>query len=402
MSTPRVPITPMAFADVPRVRVGGLPLLVMSRVEGARLIVAEALGRRGRKVPPLFLTSANGNVVARAARDQQFRDLLEHADGIDADGQPLVVASRLMTTAPIPERSATTDTFHDVAKAGEAAGLRVYLLGGREDINLAAAETMQRQYPGLVLAGRRNGYFRTQDEADIARAIADAAPDVLWVGLGVPSEHAFVVRNRAHLAGVGVVKTCGGLFDFVAGKNSRAPQWMQDYALEWAYRLWLESRRSCCSPCGRAVSFNTTRLVSAHRVAQAADVSRLLRWGGAGAVTAIVQHRLRATVLRPARNVVADCNGAFLAERRGTNATAGDAVFGQEGADGFGTLLAETDIVFARTSFVCVAFKRDGVLAILIEPASLVGQRLLRLWCQVPRIGREVDDVADVGGEIAL
>jgi N-acetylglucosaminyldiphosphoundecaprenol N-acetyl-beta-D-mannosaminyltransferase len=243
MSTPRVPITPMAFADVPRVRVGGLPLLVMSRVEGARLIVAEALGRRGRKVPPLFLTSANGNVVARAARDQQFRDLLEHADGIDADGQPLVVASRLMTTAPIPERSATTDTFHDVAKAGEAAGLRVYLLGGREDINLAAAETMQRQYPGLVLAGRRNGYFRTQDEADIARAIADAAPDVLWVGLGVPSEHAFVVRNRAHLAGVGVVKTCGGLFDFVAGKNSRAPQWMQDYALEWAYRLWLEPRR---------------------------------------------------------------------------------------------------------------------------------------------------------------
>ena len=66
---------------------------------------------------------------------------------------------------------------------------------------------------------------------------------MLWVGLGVPYEQAFVARNKAQLTHVGVVKTCGGLFDFVAGKNTRAPQWMQDHALEWAYRLWLEPRR---------------------------------------------------------------------------------------------------------------------------------------------------------------
>jgi N-acetylglucosaminyldiphosphoundecaprenol N-acetyl-beta-D-mannosaminyltransferase len=234
---------PSRFTDVPRVRVGGLPLLVHSRAEGARLIVVEALARRGQQEPPLFLTSANGNVIARAARDPQFRDLLEQADGIDADGQPLVIASQWLTSAPIPERSATTDIFYDVAEFGAARSLRVYLLGGREDINAAAAEGMLRRYPGLILAGRRNGYFRLEDEADIVADIRDAKTDLLWVGLGVPTEQAFVVRNRAHLAGVGVVKTCGGLFDFVAGKNSRAPQWMQDHALEWAYRLWLEPRR---------------------------------------------------------------------------------------------------------------------------------------------------------------
>ena len=65
----------------------------------------------------------------------------------------------------------------------------------------------------------------------------------MWVGLGVPREHAFVVRKEAQLTGVGLIKTCSGLFDFVAGKNTRAPQWMQDYALEWLYRLWLEPRR---------------------------------------------------------------------------------------------------------------------------------------------------------------
>ncbi len=238
-----MPASRHRIADVARVRVGGLPLLVQTRADGARVIVDEALARRGRALPPVFLTSANGNVIARFARDPQFRDLLEHADGIDADGQPLVMASKLMTSDPIPERSATTDTFHDVAAVGARHGLRVYLLGGRDDINAAAADEMLRRYPGVVLAGRRNGYFAIEDEAEVAAAIVAATPDVLWVGLGVPNEQAFVVRNRARLAGVGVVKTCGGLFDFVAGRNTRAPQWMQDHALEWAYRLWLEPRR---------------------------------------------------------------------------------------------------------------------------------------------------------------
>jgi N-acetylglucosaminyldiphosphoundecaprenol N-acetyl-beta-D-mannosaminyltransferase len=225
------------------VRVGGLPLLVISRADGARLIVEHALGHRGTTEPPMFLTSANGNVVARAARDPQFRDLLEQADGIDADGQPLVIASRLMTPHPIPERSATTDTFHDVAKAGAASGLRVYLLGGRDDVNAAAAAEMLELYPGVVLAGRRNGYFKLDDETAVVADINASKPDVLWVGLGVPNEQAFVVRNKSRMTGVGLVKTCGGLFDFVAGENSRAPKWMQDHALEWAYRLWLEPRR---------------------------------------------------------------------------------------------------------------------------------------------------------------
>lgn len=228
----------------PIVRVGGLPITALTRQDWATSIVAEAMTRRtGPRRPPLFLTSANGNVISRYARDPQFRDLIDSADAIDADGQPVVIASKLLTRTPIPERAATTDTFHDVARAGAPHGLRFYLLGGREDINAAAATKIVQTNPGLVLAGRRNGYFAMTEEDQVVAAINAAAPDVLWVGLGIPHEQAFVVRNRARLTGVGVIKTCGGLFDFVAGKNPRAPQWMQDHALEWAYRMYQEPRR---------------------------------------------------------------------------------------------------------------------------------------------------------------
>lgn len=219
-------------------------MAALSRKAWADAVVACALARRRVSgVAPYFFTSANGNVLSRYASTPEFRAMIDSADAVDADGQPLVIASRWMTRTPIPERAATTDVFHDVAAAAAAKGLSFYLLGGSEEINQIAVEKTAAKNPGLVIAGRRNGYFQPEDETAVIAAINAARPDVLWVGLGVPNEHAFVVRNRARLTSVGVIKTCGGLFDFVAGKNSRAPAWMQTYSLEWAYRLWLEPRR---------------------------------------------------------------------------------------------------------------------------------------------------------------
>ena len=42
---------------------------------------------------------------------------------------------------------------------------------------------------------------------------------------------------------VGVIKTSGGLFNFLSGSRPRAPLWMQHVGHEWAWRIWLEPRR---------------------------------------------------------------------------------------------------------------------------------------------------------------
>jgi exopolysaccharide biosynthesis WecB/TagA/CpsF family protein len=61
--------------------------------------------------------------------------------------------------------------------------------------------------------------------------------------MGIPAEQAFSLRHRDALTGVGLIKTSGGLFDFLSGKNTRAPGWMQATGLEWLYRMMLEPRR---------------------------------------------------------------------------------------------------------------------------------------------------------------
>jgi len=224
-------------------RIGGLPITLHDRDESARRFIDIALAARGTNGLPFYSTSANGQVIALAGHDAAFRNLLLSADEIHADGMPMVFLSRLFSRSALRERVATTDFVHDVAKRAEAAGVSFYFLGGAPEVNERAVAAMQAAYPRLVFAGAHHGYFPAETEAEIVAQIAAVKPDILWIGFGVPLEQHFVARNRERLRGVGVIKTSGGLFDFLSGKNSRAPQWMQQMGLEWLYRTILEPRR---------------------------------------------------------------------------------------------------------------------------------------------------------------
>jgi len=233
-----------ALAAVPTVTVGGLPIAVIDRDQSARMMVDLALARRRSTLPPAVITSANGQVVSMCARDPAMRALFLDADLVHADGMPLVFASRLRGRTPLPERVATTDLFHDVARMAEAVGATFYLLGGTRDVIKAAVANVRAMYPRLAIAGCRHGYSRRDgDEAQVIADINTARPDILWIGMGAPLELAFALRNRQHLTDVGLIKTSGGLFDFVSGRNGRAPAWMQSVGLEWLHRLALEPRR---------------------------------------------------------------------------------------------------------------------------------------------------------------
>nr|WP_034469376.1 WecB/TagA/CpsF family glycosyltransferase [Afipia sp. P52-10] len=227
-----------------RIRLGGLPVAVVDRARSAKVMVDEALRRKGLWRYPAYLTSTNGEVTYNCAVNRELRSLFMQADAIHADGMPHVFVSRLKCKVALPERVATTDLFNDVNAEAERRGATVFMLGATEAVNKAAAETVQKQFPNLKLVGRRNGFFNSLEEEKAAcEEIATLAPDILWVSMGVPHEQSFVVRNRHRLTSVGVIKTSGGLFDFVSGARVRAPSWMQKVGLEWLWRAWLEPVR---------------------------------------------------------------------------------------------------------------------------------------------------------------
>jgi exopolysaccharide biosynthesis WecB/TagA/CpsF family protein len=192
---------------------------------------------------PLYLTSANGEVLARCSTEPVIDRLFRSADLINADGQPLVTMSRFKSALPLPERVATTDLFHVVARKAQAVGLTFYMFGADEAENATAVANVRKMYPGLRIVGRSHGYLRGDALKAKIDEINALAPDFLWVALGVPYEQTLVEEFASRLSNVGVIKTSGGLFNFLSGSRSRAPQWMQRIGMEWAWRAWLEPRR---------------------------------------------------------------------------------------------------------------------------------------------------------------
>jgi exopolysaccharide biosynthesis WecB/TagA/CpsF family protein len=231
-----------ATAGVPRISLGGLRLAVLDIEETANFMIDAVLPQR-RSNRPLYLTSANGEVLARCSSEPMTERLFRAADLINADGQPLVTVSRLKSRTALPERVATTDLFHIVARKAEAAGLTFYMFGASEAENRAAVANVRKAYPRLRIVGHSHGYLRGEALRAKVAEINALAPDYLWVALGVPYEQAFVEEFSPQLGNVGVIKTSGGLFNFLSGSRARAPHWMQSVGLEWAWRTWLEPRR---------------------------------------------------------------------------------------------------------------------------------------------------------------
>lgn len=235
------PLRQGAFA-FPSVLIGGLPITVVDRRSAASLMIEVARHRRSDNRPHYF-TSANGEVVARVHADEEIARLFREADQILADGQPLVMASRWLCSVSLPERVATTDLFHDVAALAEQEGISFYLLGATEAENQKAVTATRESYPNLHIAGHCHGYLSGEELERKLDEINALAPDILWLGLGVPREQIFVHDFAARLANVGVIKTSGGLFDHLAQKTRRAPIWVQKAGFEWCWRVLMEPRR---------------------------------------------------------------------------------------------------------------------------------------------------------------
>lgn len=227
-----------------RLSLGGLPVVAADSKETARVMVDEALRRSALWRFPAYLTSTNGEVTYRCAVDSDERELFLQADAIHADGMAHVFASRLHDLEGLPERVATSDLFYEVAAEATTRGASMYMLGATEKANTAAVAEVKARYPGIKMAGHRHGFFRDEvEEIAVCAEICALQPDILWISMGVPREQRFIVRHRHRLTAVGVIKTSGGLFDFVSGIKKRAPAWMQAIGIEWLWRMMLEPRR---------------------------------------------------------------------------------------------------------------------------------------------------------------
>lgn len=191
--------------------------------------------------PTRILLTANASHLVAMQDDAALREAARAADLVTADGMSLVWAARLLG-ARLPERVAGIDLLEALLARAPEQGLRIFLLGAKPAVLDRLLATCRDLHPGLQVVGWRDGYFGPDQHAEVVRQVAELGADLLFVGMPSPFKDVWCERHRAEF-GVRLIIGVGGAFDVLAGIVPRAPRWMQDRGLEWAWRLWLEPRR---------------------------------------------------------------------------------------------------------------------------------------------------------------
>ena len=179
--------------------------------------------------------------IVEMRKDNYLREIVSSCDLINADGMPIVWASRLLGT-PLPERVAGVDLFQNLVKLCAEKGYRPFFFGAREWVVEKVFEEFKQRHPQLDVVGYRNGYYTEEKEPEIAEMIRDSKADMLFVGFSSPKKEKFLNRWMPIMK-VPFCMGVGGSFDIIAGRTKRAPVWMQRSGLEWCYRIYQEPRR---------------------------------------------------------------------------------------------------------------------------------------------------------------
>ncbi len=208
------------------------------RMSEALELIENSIRKKERKK----IYFVNPDCFNKTFSDDAYSSVLKNGDVVFPDGSGLNLACKIIKK-PLLENVNGTDMFPFLCRLSAEKKYSIYLLGAKPGIADAVKKNSEASYPGIVIAGARDGYFDMQkDSKSVIAEINRLDPDILFVAFGAPVQEKWISSNFGQIKArvcIGV----GGLFDFYSGRIPRAPKWMREFGLEWIFRLMQEPVR---------------------------------------------------------------------------------------------------------------------------------------------------------------
>ena len=190
-----------------------------------------------------YVCVSNVHMCMETKDSEQFRQIVNTADLIVADGKPIQIAQKLLGY-PEAHQVRGMDLTYALCQVASQSNIKVGFYGGMPDILLEMRDKLIEKYPDLCVTYCFSPPFRVLsplEQEDIFKNIIDSKTQILFVGLGCPKQERWMAEHRGKLPCV--MLGVGAAFDFIAGQKHHAPRWMQRLALEWLFRLISEPKR---------------------------------------------------------------------------------------------------------------------------------------------------------------
>ena len=187
---------------------------------------------------PEMVMYVNAHCLNTAQDDSIYRKILNEASVVYADGVGAVLAANWLQDRSLT-RMTTADWFPQFCQAAAAHNWNIYLLAGKPGVARLAQQKLTSAFPGLKICGTADGYFQEKSEEQVLQEIWSSQPDVLLVGMGIPTQEKWASGWQEALP-VKIVWCVGALLDYWAGEEKRAPHLVRKLALEWFWRLLMD------------------------------------------------------------------------------------------------------------------------------------------------------------------
>jgi N-acetylglucosaminyldiphosphoundecaprenol N-acetyl-beta-D-mannosaminyltransferase len=207
-----------------------------------------------------YVSTCNVHVVVTANRNPEYRAALEGAAMRVPDGWPVAWMQRRLGVGSA-RRIPGPDLMEHLLAVGRQDDLSHFLLGSTPCVLHSLETQILKRRPSARVVGAHSpsfGDLGDRPDADVVHLIRSKQPSIVWVGLGAPKQD-FWMKMYSEVLAPSILIGVGAAFDFGAQVRPRAPRWMRNSGLEWAYRLASEPRRLT----GRYVRTNSEFLVLA-------------------------------------------------------------------------------------------------------------------------------------------
>ena len=186
-----------------------------------------------------YVATPNPEIVEVCRENLAAKIAVNGADLVLPDGIGVIKGAAMLGT-PLKEKTPGIEFAGHLMERMAGEGLSLYLLGAKPGVAEKAAENLRAQYPGLVIAGTHDGYFK--EDGPVVEDIRQSGADVVFVCLGAPKQELWMEKNGP-ATGAHLLCGLGGSLDVFAGVVERAPKFWSDHGLEWLYRLCKEPKR---------------------------------------------------------------------------------------------------------------------------------------------------------------
>ncbi len=202
-------------------------------------IITAAKDGAGMTVAALPVHGVMSGVV-----NQELRYVLNHLDLVVPDGQPVRWALNWLHHTGLTDRVYGPTLMLEICRRAAGESLPIYLYGSRQETIDLLSRNLRSRFPELIVSGSQPGRYRLlsiQEKTRAIKEIRDSGAAILFSGLGCPKQERWIFEHKPSLAMPLIA--VGAAFDFHAGLKPQAPALLQDWGLEWLFRLMHEPRR---------------------------------------------------------------------------------------------------------------------------------------------------------------